>query len=127
MKSSGSEGYTTLNFSAALKKRRVQAGIAIVGFILGSLAIFFGVLSTAMDDASFQCRPFMEGDVFDRQMYFKRMRDLRTDRQVESYTINRSPPVEVFIFKMPAMLGRGAACEIRVSSKLVTSVQTYTY
>ncbi|MEK7356905.1 MAG: hypothetical protein AAB250_10675 [Bdellovibrionota bacterium] len=116
-----------MSFATALKKKPVQALIAIGGLLLGSLAIFFGVLSTAMGDVQYQCRPFMEGDTFDKQLYFKRMRDLRTDREVESYTINRSPPVDVYIFKMPAMLGRGAQCEIRVSSKLITSVRYSQY
>lgn len=116
-----------MKFSAALKKRRIQALIAVVGLILGAFAIYLGVLSKAMDDVKFQCRPFREGDAFDRSLYYKRMRDLRTDREVETYTINRSPPVDVYIFKMPAMLGRGAACEIRVSAKLITSVEIYHY
>ena len=116
-----------MNFSGALKKRRVQVALAIIGLTVGSAAIYLGVMSTAMGDVRYQCRPFVEGDVFDKQMYFKRMRDLRTDRQVESYTINRSPPVDVFIFKMPAMFGRGAACEIRVAAKLITSVEIYPY
>lgn len=110
-----------------LKMRRYQTVAAVLGLFLGSLAIYLGVMSTAMKDVMFQCRPFMEGEPFDKQLYFKRMRDLRTDREIESYTINRSPPVDVYIFKMPAMLGRGAACEIRVAAKLITSVRTYQY
>ncbi len=116
-----------MNVAAALKKRRVLAAIAIVGLLLGSGAIFLGVMSTATADARYQCRPFVEGDVFDRQLYFKRMRDLRTDREVETYTINRSPPIDVYTFKMPALLGRGAICEIRVAAKLITSVDVFQY
>lgn len=111
----------------ALRKRRYQSLVAVVGLIVGSIGVYIGTMSTAMKDVEYQCRPFMEGEPFDKQLYFQRMKDLRTDREVESYTINRSPPVDVFIFKMPGMLGRGAACEIRVVSKLITSIRTYSY